>query len=90
MKSTGSTFARQQELSRQTIEMERARWGGIQMVVHMTRRDESRFVEEALFVRGYDPNKNLWLTDPLWPVRNDNNKGLPRTCTRNQNLDSLR
>ena len=49
--------ARQQELSRQTIEMERARWGGLQMVVHMTRRGEPRFVEEALFVRGYDPTK---------------------------------
>ena len=63
-------------------EMERARRNsgrGIQMVVHMARRGEPRFVEEALFVRGSATNKNSWLTDPLWPVKNDNNKGLPRT-----------
>ena len=43
------------------------------------RRDEPRFVEEALFVRGYATNKTLRLTDPLWPVKTDNNKGLPGT-----------
>ena len=48
---------------------------GIQMVVHMTRRDGRRFVEEALFVRSYDAEKNSWLTDPLWPVKHDNNRG---------------
>ena len=34
-----------------------------------------RFLEEALFLKSYAANKNLWLTDPLWPVKNDNNKG---------------
>ena len=48
---------------------------GIQMVVHMTRRAGRRFVEEALFVRGYDAEKNSWVTDPLWPVNHDNSKG---------------
>ena len=43
------------------------------------RPDEPRFVEETLFVRGYGATKTLWLTDPLWPVKNDNNKGLPIT-----------
>ena len=48
---------------------------GIQMVVHMTRRAGRRFVEEALFVEGYDAEKNSWVTDPLWPVNHDNSKG---------------
>ena len=34
-----------------------------------------RFLEEALSVKSYAANKNLWLTDPLWPVKNDNGKG---------------
>ena len=34
-------------------------WGGVQMVVHMTLRGEPRFVEEALFVRGYSANKTF-------------------------------
>ncbi len=33
------------------------------------------FLEEALFVKSYAANKNLWLTDPRWPAKNDNNKG---------------
>ena len=33
---------------------------GIQMVLHMTRRDGRRFVEEALFVEGYDAAENRW------------------------------
>ena len=28
---------------------------GIAMVIHMTRADGRRFVEEAAYVRGYDP-----------------------------------
>ena len=39
---------------------------GIAMVVHMTRRQGRRFVEEALEVRGYDATTNLWLTEPVW------------------------
>ena len=45
---------------------------GIQMVVHMTRRDGRRFVEEALRVRGYSAEENLWLTDHVWPVPDGN------------------
>ena len=33
------------------------------------------FLEEALFVNSYAANKHLWLTDPLWPLKNDNNRG---------------
>ena len=44
---------------------------GISMVIHMTRRDGRRFVEEALFVRGYDADKNSWQTVPIWPVKHD-------------------
>ena len=34
-----------------------------------------RFLEEALFVKSSAAIKNLWLTDPRWPVKNDNGKG---------------
>ena len=34
-----------------------------------------RFLDEALLLKSYATNKNLWLTDPLWPVKNDNGKG---------------
>ena len=34
-----------------------------------------RFLEEALFLKSYAANKKFWLTDPRWPVKNDNNKG---------------
>ena len=44
---------------------------GISMVIHMTRREGRRFVEEALFVRSYDAGKNSWQTDPVWPVKHD-------------------
>ena len=44
---------------------------GIQMVVHLSRVDGRRFVEEALFVRGYNAAENRWLTDPIWPVEPD-------------------
>ena len=44
---------------------------GIQMVVHMTRRDGRRFIEEALLVCGYSAEENLWLTDHVWPVPDD-------------------
>ena len=33
---------------------------GIAMVIHMTRADGRRFVEEAAYVRGYDPRINAW------------------------------
>ena len=39
---------------------------GIAMVIHMTRRAGRRFVEEALFVNGYEPGDNRWLTTPIW------------------------
>ena len=33
---------------------------GISMVIHMTRADGRRLVEEAAFVRGYDAGRNQW------------------------------
>ena len=33
---------------------------GISMVIHMTRADGRRFVEEAALVNGYDAGKNTW------------------------------
>ena len=36
------------------------------MVIHMTRREGRRFVEEALLVEGYDAPQNRWLTEPIW------------------------
>ena len=41
---------------------------GVAMVIHMTRREGKRFVEEALFVKGYDAAENRWLIRPAWPV----------------------
>ena len=38
---------------------------GIAMVIHMTRREGKRFVEEALCVQGYDAPQNRWLTEPI-------------------------
>ena len=34
-----------------------------------------RFLDEALFVKSYAAKKKFWLTDPRWPVKNDNGKG---------------
>ena len=33
---------------------------GIAMVIHMTRREGRRFVEEAAYVKGYDAKENQW------------------------------
>ena len=33
---------------------------GIAMVIHMTRREGRRFVEEAAFVKGYEAKENRW------------------------------
>ena len=44
---------------------------GIAMVIHMTRREGRRFVEEALRVQGYDPPRNRWLTEPVGREQND-------------------
>ena len=38
---------------------------GIAMVIHMTRREGRRFVEEALLVEGYDAPQNCWLIEPI-------------------------
>ena len=38
---------------------------GIAMVIHMTRREGRRFVEEALFVKGYDAKENCWFVEPV-------------------------
>ena len=38
---------------------------GIAMVIHMTRSDGRRFVEEATFVKGYEAAGNRWLTEPI-------------------------
>ena len=35
------------------------------MVIHMTRSDGRRFVEEAAFVKGYQAADNRWLTEPI-------------------------
>ena len=31
------------------------------MVIHMTRREGRRFVEEAAFVKGYEAAENRWV-----------------------------
>ena len=41
---------------------------GIAMVIHMTRREGRRFVEEAAFVQGYEAAENRWVIQPVWPV----------------------
>ena len=33
---------------------------GIAMVIHMTRREGRRVVEEAVFVEGYEAKENQW------------------------------
>ena len=38
---------------------------GIAMVIHMTRADGRRFVEEAAFVRGYEAGSNAWNIERL-------------------------
>ena len=40
---------------------------GIAMVIHMTRQEGRRFVEEAAFVKGYEAAQNRWLIQPVWP-----------------------
>ena len=44
---------------------------GIAMVIHMTRREGRRFVEEALRVEGYDAPRNRWLIEPIRREHND-------------------
>ena len=41
---------------------------GIALVIHMTRREGRRFVEEATFVKGYEAGGNRWVIQPVWPV----------------------
>ena len=41
---------------------------GIAMVIHMTRREGRRFVEEAVFVKGYEAKENRWFIEPVWPL----------------------
>ena len=38
---------------------------GIAMVIHMTRADGRRFVEEAAYVRGYEAGRNAWEIERL-------------------------
>ncbi len=38
---------------------------GIAMVIHMTRADGRRFVEEAAYVRSYDAGSNVWQIERL-------------------------
>ena len=40
---------------------------GIAMVIHMTRREGRRFVEEAAFRASYEAGENRWLIQPVWP-----------------------
>ena len=44
---------------------------GIAMVIHMTRREGRRFVEEALRVKGYDAPQNRWLIEPIGREHDD-------------------
>ena len=44
---------------------------GIAMVIHMTRREGRRFVEEALLVQGYDAPQNHWLIESIWREHDD-------------------
>ena len=44
---------------------------GIAMVIHMTRREGRRFVEEAAFVQGYEVGENRWVIQPVWPPPED-------------------
>ena len=41
---------------------------GIAMVIHMTRHEGRRFVEEALVVKGYEAAENRWVIQPVWPA----------------------
>ena len=41
------------------------------MVIHMTRREGRRFVEEALLVEGYDAPRNHWIIKPIWREHDD-------------------
>ena len=47
---------------------------GIAMVIHMTRREGRRFVEEALRVQGYDAPQNRWLIEPIWRQHDEGGK----------------
>ena len=40
---------------------------GIALVIHMTRREGRRFVEEAAFVQGYEVGENSWVIQSVWP-----------------------
>ena len=42
---------------------------GIALVLHVTRREGRRFVEEALEVRGYDAAAGHWITEPAWTTQ---------------------
>ena len=61
---------------------------GISMVIHMTRRDGKRYVEEALHVGDYDVDKQRWhyrlgrLSIPTPPPRIERGKPLTDTATR--------
>ena len=39
---------------------------GIALVLHVTRREGRRFVEEALEVRSYEAARGRWITEPVW------------------------
>ena len=41
---------------------------GIAMVIHMTRREGKRFVEEALLVESYEGTENRWCVKPIGSV----------------------
>ena len=50
---------------------------GIALVIHMTRREGRRFVEEAAYVKGYDAAGNRWFIEPVWPLRASEPPGEP-------------
>ena len=43
-------------------------------VIHMTRHEGRRFVEEALLVEGYDAPQNRWLIEPIGREHDDGGK----------------
>ena len=56
---------------------------GIALVIHMTRWEGRRFVEEALFVKGYEAGENRWVIQLVWPPEAQEPPGEPFPAGRN-------
>ena len=48
---------------------------GIALVLHMTRIEGRRLVEEALFVKGYETTE--WVVQPVWSVAEEPSPARP-------------